>query len=94
MVNKSKHSQTRGVGMKEYIVKRYKCDFCRKSGSSKVSIGRHESECFSDPSKQACKTCFYHYCDEDGHGCRLENDMKLDHYFMPTVTQCAGWEQV
>lgn len=42
--------------MKVRTVKRYRCDFCTKSGCSKHHMERHERHCVHNP-KRCCRMC-------------------------------------
>ena len=42
--------------MKAKLVKRYYCDFCRKSGGSAGHMRRHESACTMNPNR-VCRVC-------------------------------------
>ena len=39
------------------IVRRYRCPFCRRTGSAKAAIAAHIGRCWLNPAVRSCKTC-------------------------------------
>lgn len=62
--------------MRQIKVKRFGCDYCRKTMSRAIGMKEHEKMCFANPAKRACKSCKHDikekcvdgdcYCDVDG----------------------------
>lgn len=66
----------------------YQCDFCRKYLKTKGAMKNHESYCFANPEKKACRSCIYkewgnflepeeslHRCEK---GIDLSNGLKMN----------------
>ena len=64
----------------------YKCG--HRINSKKDSIERHETRCFSNPVRRACKTCHQFDMDEDGTYCNKDR-LKEDQY---AASDCKWWE--
>ncbi len=68
-------------------ITRYKCDFCKKTYSSKYPTIKHEGKCLYNPENKSCGSCGW-----------VINDwcMKFQqHIFIKgqTIKQCPNWTE-
>ena len=81
--------------MKNYTtkrVKRYYCNFCRKSYATKIGIKNHMHHCWYNPFNRTCKTCKNYVGKQK---CTLEKQPYWQWYGNATDVNinCEKWEE-
>jgi len=60
-----------------FMVTRYRCPTCPRTGSSKSRIAEHHGRCWMNPEARGCKTCKHYDKDhEGGDHCDLGIDLR------------------